>query len=98
MPAEALRPPRTQHSPGPSDPYGGGGPDDSGLCSVSSGHYGEQLPVAGMTVGAIRRRFRDRFDIDPQATAIVDGNEVGDDTILRAGQQLMFSRKAGEKG
>jgi hypothetical protein len=68
------------------------------LVSVSSGPYLEELPVASSTVGEIRRRFADRFDIDPQAQAVLDGNVVGDDTVVSAGQALMFTRRAGEKG
>jgi hypothetical protein len=101
MPAEQVKTPRTL----------GGGPGGLGdfpdmfapdepnnLCTVASGPYGEQLPVANMSVKQIRARYRDRFDIDPQSQALVDGNEVGDDTVIRTGQVLMFSKKAGEKG
>jgi len=66
--------------------------------TVSSGPYLEQLPVGNMTTGEIRRRFADRFDIDPQAQAVLDGQVVGDETIVHAGQALMFTRRAGEKG
>ena len=101
MALESLRSPRPQRLD--SAPSGLGDPcndpaAEPGLCTVTSGHYGEQLPVAGMRVRDIRARFRDRFDIDPQAQAIVDGTEVGDDYVIRTGQALMFSRKAGEKG
>ena len=68
------------------------------LVTVSSGPYLEQLPVGNSTVGEIRRRFADRFDIDPHAQAVLDGNLAGDDTLVRAGQALMFTRRAGEKG
>jgi hypothetical protein len=68
------------------------------IVTVSSGPYLEQLPVGNSTVGEIRRRFADRFDIDPQAQAVLDGNVAGDDTVVRAGQALMFTRRAGEKG
>jgi hypothetical protein len=70
----------------------------SQLVTVSSGPYLEQLPVGNMTAGEIRRRFVDRFDIDPQAQAILDGQPVGDEATVHAGQALMFTRRAGEKG
>lgn len=73
-------------------------PVADGLVTVSSGPYAEQLPVASLSVGAIRTRFRDRFDIDPRSQAVLDGNEVGDDVVVRPGQLLMFVRRAGEKG
>ena len=69
-----------------------------GSATVASGPYAEQLPVDGMSVGEIRRRYRDRFDIDPRSQAVLDGQPVGDETRLRAGQVLTFVHRAGEKG
>jgi hypothetical protein len=66
--------------------------------TVAHGPYAEELPVGGMSVGEIRRRYRDRFDIDPRSEAILDGSPVGDDEQIRAGQVLTFIRRAGEKG
>lgn len=68
------------------------------LVTVSSGPYLESLPVANMTVGEIRRRFRTRLDLDPESQAVLDGQDVGDDVVVRAGQSLMFARRSGEKG
>ncbi|HOX04412.1 MAG TPA: hypothetical protein P5555_19300 [Candidatus Paceibacterota bacterium] len=76
--------------------------DESPACqlpvTVSSGPYAERLPVGNMTVGEIRQRYRDRFDLDPESQAVLDGNDVGDDVRVRPGQCLMFCRRAGEKG
>ena len=73
--------------------------DESGAqVTVVSGHNGEQLPVGNMSVREIRARFRDRFDLDPRSQAVVDGNDVGEDTVVRAGQVLVFTHRAGEKG
>ena len=66
--------------------------------TVAHGPYAEQLPVAGLTVGQIRSRYRDRFDIDPDSEAVLDGDPVRDDEILGPDQVLTFIRKAGEKG
>jgi len=66
--------------------------------TVSSGPYQETLPVAGMSVGQVRRKFKDRFDIDSESQAIVDGDDADEDKILKAGEALMFVRHAGEKG
>lgn len=94
---ERIRPEHERHGPG-----GAGLFDDAPDChlpvTVSSGPYAEQLPVGGMPVGEIRRRFRDRFDIDPNSQAVLDGNDVGDEVVVRPGQALMFTRRAGEKG
>jgi hypothetical protein len=69
-----------------------------GLVTVSHGPYAETLPVGGSTVAEVRRRFRDRLDIDPGAVAVVDGREVGEDHRVRAGELCTFVRRAGEKG
>ena len=71
---------------------------DSMMVTVSHWPYCERLPVGDLTVGEIRRRYADRFDIDPQSVATVDGNEAGAETIVTAGQTLLFVRRAGEKG
>jgi len=86
------------------DGGGGGGLGDiftpltGGPVTVVNGPYAEQLPAGGMTVGDIRRRYHDRFDIDPESLAVLDGDVVGDDAVVQVGQLLRFSRKAGEKG
>ena len=82
---------------------GGGVFDDppvgvAGLATVSHGPYAERLPVASMSVADIRARFSDRFDIDPQSHAYVDGEPAEEGVILRADQLLVFMRPAGEKG
>lgn len=63
-----------------------------------SGLYSERLPIADSTIGDIRARFQDRFDIAPDSQAVLDGVEVGDSTVIRAGQILRFRHTAGEKG
>lgn len=73
-----------------------GGPDPG--VTVTTGLYADTLPVSGMTVGEVRRRFADRLNIDPASVAAVDGHRAEEGTRLRAGQALAFIRTAGEKG
>jgi len=72
--------------------------DVAGLATVSHGPFAEELPVAGETVGRVRQLYADRLDLDPLSQAIIDGEEVGDDTIVATGQHLLFAKRAGEKG
>lgn len=93
----------TARTRGEREPFrpGGHGPNGDalpGMVTVSSGPYSESLPVADSTVGEIRARLRDRFDLPPNSQAMLDGNEVGDDVIVRASQALTFVRQSGEKG
>ncbi len=81
---------------GAGDPFGAA--LQSGLVGVSCGPHSDHLPLAGRTVAQVRARFGAHFDIDPRAEAVVGGQPVAEDTVLRAGQLLSFSRPAGEKG
>lgn len=91
---------RLREGPGPFGPDGlfDTGSVQGGSVTVMSGPYAEQLPAGGMTVAEVRGRYQDRFDIDPGSLAILDGTVVGDDTVIRTGQLLRFSRRSGEKG
>jgi len=66
--------------------------------TVSSGPYCEVVPVAGMSVKEVRRRFADRFDIAPQSASVVNGNPTSEDSLLKENDMLMFVHHAGEKG
>lgn len=97
---EVLRPLRQQERPGPGGlgSIFGGGDAPNGMATVTSGTHVESLPVGGMTVGEIRRRFRDRLDLAPNSQATVDGRDATDQTVVRAGQLVDFIRPGGEKG
>ena len=96
--SEQARPlPPRDDAPGPA--VGILSDESPGLAEVSTGLYTERLPVAGMTIEAIRLMFGDRLDIDPQAQAVVDGTAVPDEsTRVEPGQNVAFVRHAGEKG
>jgi len=72
--------------------------ETAGQVTVAAGPFTEALPVANMSVGEIRARFGPRFDIDDRAQAVLDGRDVNNDTVVRQGQVLMFTHRAGEKG
>lgn len=66
--------------------------------TLSSGPYLETLPLAGKTVGEIRKRYADRFEIDEKAQAVIMGKDVDENYTTKAGEALGFIRFAGEKG
>jgi hypothetical protein len=72
--------------------------DAAAMATVSHGPYAEQIPVASMTVGQVRQRYGDRFDIGPDSEPYLNGEPAGEDTRIEPGQVLMFARRAGEKG
>jgi hypothetical protein len=65
---------------------------------VTGGVDDEWLPLAGRTVGELRRRLTSRYNLGPGAIATVQGQLVGDDVVVRAGEHLAFIRDSGEKG
>ena len=54
--------------------------------------------VIGMTVGDIRRKYRDQLNIPQGARAILDGRQADDSSTVRDGQELEFVKETGEKG
>jgi hypothetical protein len=70
----------------------------TGRVDVIHGVYAHSLPLAGLTVKLARAELEDRMNIDPEALAVVDGVEAGEDVLLREGQVLNFVTPAGEKG
>lgn len=56
------------------------------------------FPVAGKTVGDVRKGLRDVFNLPGDAIAEVDGKQVNDEFVLAANQTLEFSKEAGVKG
>lgn len=70
----------------------------TGRVDVVHGVYAHSLPLAGMSVRQARLELEDRMNIDPDATAVIDGVEAKEETVLRQGQVLNFVSPAGEKG
>ena len=91
---------RTHQRPGPAGLGNvfGGGNGDRANATVSSGIHAEQLPVAGMSVGAIRAQFASRLQIEQGALAYINAHVVDEETIVGEGVKLTFQRASGEKG
>ncbi len=73
-------------------------PQPLGNVTVAHGIFSESLPIREMSVAAVRARMADVLDIHPESVALLDAEQVGEDAIVRAGQRLVFVRRAGEKG
>lgn len=81
---------------GLGNPFEMGGGDKG--ATVEYGVHRENLPIAGMTVEQVRTKFRARYDINPQATPSLDGQEAKASDKIKVGQTLRFRHMAGEKG
>lgn len=69
-----------------------------GKVRVIYGIHALEAPLAGRTVGDVRRSLAQALNISPRAVTVVDGIEVDATYILQEGEQLEFVRLAGEKG
>src|SRR5215471_14377309 len=99
MRTERTRPETFATGPEPfSDDFAGATATATGRVDVIHGVYAHSLPLAGMSVRQARAELEDRMNIAPEAVAVVDGTEAGEDTVLRQGQVLNFVTPAGEKG
>src|SRR5437660_10597881 len=99
MRTERTRPETFASGPEPfSDDFATGTATASGRVDVIHGVYAHSLPLAGMTVRQARLELEERMNIAPEAVAVVDGVEAGEDAVLRQGQVVNFLTPAGEKG
>ncbi len=67
---------------------------------VIHGVHSHTLPLVGMTVSQAREELSERMHIDPDALAVVDGEEVNQEAafVLSGRQILNFVKPAGERG
>ena len=94
-----IQQPRAQQSAGPGgDPFDASSANTAELAMITHGPYAEEIPIAGLTVGQVRRRFRDRYQIPQEGIGMLDGEEVAEDTVITAGQLLTFIHTVNKKG
>jgi hypothetical protein len=73
-------------------------PAGGGSVQVMWGAMTESLELADTSVGDVFRMLQAPFNIAPTVTALVNGDAVDGEYRLRAGDELEFTRPAGEKG
>lgn len=70
----------------------------NGIANLRYGVYSQPTNVAGKTVREVREQFGKIWGIPTDAVAYLGKDKLSDDTVIQAGQNIEFSRKAGEKG
>ena len=65
---------------------------------VMSGSSSKRFPVANQKVSNVRQLLKGVLNIADKAAALVNGKEVGEDTVLQANDRLEFVKRAGSKG
>jgi hypothetical protein len=69
-----------------------------GIVQVIWGSMTESLELADMSVGDAFRMLQAPFNIAPAVAALVNGDAVDGEYRLHPGDELEFTRPAGEKG
>jgi len=99
MPQETLQRERIGAGPSPfTDEFAPVATPRTGRVDVIHGVYAHSLPLAGRTIREARGELEDRMNIAPEAVAVVDGTEVGEEEVLHENQVLNFVSPSGEKG
>ena len=95
---EQVRANLNRATDGPSgldDPFASGAEEFGGMAVIN----GHDAPVSGMTLGEIRTRLADRFEIEPNSTVQINGEVIQDESrVVRTGERVEFVRYVGEKG
>ena len=78
---------------------GGSGGSGGGTVNVQHAMHSFHLDVAGQKVSDVKGKFSKLLNIDPEAIAVIDGNEVSDDTVIGEGvETLHFVKRSSVKG
>jgi hypothetical protein len=56
------------------------------------------LGPGGLSLAQLRQTFVSQLDLGPESVAISDGHEMSNDSVVRPGQTVTFSRPVPEKG
>jgi hypothetical protein len=73
-------------------------PRDLGQIRLIAGADVIDVALAGRTVREAREVARALFGIEPTAAVTVDGQAVDEERVLTVGQEIAFTKRAGQKG
>lgn len=65
---------------------------------VSGANENSYETLSGKTVAQVRSLLSQLLNIDPESKASVNGTDVGESHIVQDGDEVVFSKKSGEKG
>lgn len=68
------------------------------MAGMRFGIYNQQLPLAGKTVKQARDQLANMWNVPKDAQAYNGKQQLSDDHIIEAGEQLEWQRRTGEKG
>jgi hypothetical protein len=66
--------------------------------TVMSGSASREFPLGNQTVGTIRQLLKGILNIADHAVALVNGQEVAEEYVVKAHDRVEFVRRAGSKG
>lgn len=69
-----------------------------GAAKIKSGVYSQTGDFAGKTVAEVREMFGQQWKIADDAEARNGKQEVGEDYVIKPGDEIQFHKRWGEKG
>jgi len=72
--------------------------DSSLNVNISNGAEDFDLPLANQKIQAIMTNMRELLNLGATVQAVVNGEQVGVDHEVKAGDQVEFAKPAGKKG
>lgn len=70
----------------------------NGVANLRYGVYSQPTNVAGKTVKEVRDQFAKIWGIPNDAVAYAGKDKLADEHVIQPGQNIEFTRRAGEKG
>lgn len=70
----------------------------TGIANLRYGVYNQPTNVAGKTVKEVRDQFAKIWGIPNDAVAYCGKDRLDDSAVIQPGQNIEFTRRAGEKG
>lgn len=70
----------------------------TGIANLRYGVYNQPTNVAGKTVREVRDQFAKIWGIPNDAVAYCGKEKLDDNAVIQPGQNIEFTRRAGEKG
>jgi len=68
------------------------------MVTAVCGANAQDLELAGKTVSQVRQELKDVLNIGEDSNAIISGDNVENDYVLRDGDVLEFVKRSGTKG
>ena len=95
--SQANQQPDVQHPVSPTSREAGAS-GARGNVRIQCGVHCHRFPVAGLSVGEVRRLLSELLNIPSETATVLNGESVSDEVLLQEGDALVFVRHGGAMG